>query len=768
MKKHGTKIICAGVAAVVATGVALAAGCSPYNKGVSLKYTPSEVTATSNGGFAVEKDGYIYFINSPENNTANNDYGTPVRGSIMRISVDNLDNGNYNAAETLVPKIAYTTKYESTGIFVYGDYIYYGTPSTKRNSNGNIQTDSLEMRRTKLDGTDLKKEVFVTFPSADYDYRFVEVDGVVYLMYVVEGETLYGESSGKRNLHSYNTETGTDTLLAYGITSYLFDAEDKTNPRVYYTMNVFQYDGGTNIADYDQVYTVTADKTEQNEYNFEDIEFWDEENDRYINCGDLVLDGIGGQFGDTKATPFNYAPDGSEKNDFDLDYTLKAYVNKTLFYTRSDISASTYLFSLKDSDLGEGWNAVKGNPEDDDRLMDNGTNAASFKYIFDGEELKAVLYSEGSDGITINYVKEDGRLSEVGKLNNDYYRLRTSSSPTILHVEEYSAEKPAYVYYSISGSNGYTFWRVDYTGESYEYEGPSVDGEEMTPYREVQILDLDARAAWYMPEFIGNYIIFSGETDNMSSYNYIMAFNLLLADMNGDGEVENKEIQELNDLYNGVIGEKGIISGYSDNNKFPTETYANLANASRYMFYTADINYVTELAKACNAKLEEGDDPVYSENTLQKLKDFLEANGDWESYAEYSRTVNGEKIFANRRDYYYSVISKMTDSDAENYANEFKTDYLRSWPEEEPEPSWYEGLSTGWRVVFIIGMCLVGILVLGTAAVVTVRIIKKVRGNKLPSYSKRRIKVDTTDDKNINVYEDESAANNEKTPDAEE
>lgn len=751
MKKHVTKIICATVAAVVATGVAAAAGCSTYNKGVSLKYTSSEVSATSNGGFAVEKDGYIYFINSPENNTANNDYGTPVRGSIMRISVDNLNNGNYNSAETLVPQIAYTTNYQ-TGLFVYGDYIYYGTPSTKRNSDGAIQNDKLEMKSTKLDGSESMKDAYVTFPSAAYDYRFVEVDGVVYLMYVATSETLYDESTGVTNLHSYNTKDGTDTLLAYNITNYMFDAEDKTNPRVYYTMQVMDYLQGQPYG-YNQVYTVTADETERNEYDFDSIINWDDENDRYINCGDLVFDGIGKDGLEATGTPFNHDPEGVEVNDDEYTYTLKTYVNNTLFYTRSEaLAPENNLFSLKDSALTDNWNPVKGN-DDAVVIMDDGTNANLYRYIFNGDKLEAVLYAEGVDGITVNYANEDGKLSENGKFNNDYYRLRTGGSATILHVDG------SYVYYSFSGGNGYRIYRIDYTGAWGDYEGYPVD-DEKTPYDEVRILDIDARSAWYLPEFIGDYILFSSETDNMSAYNYVMAFNLKLADMNGDGVVENKEIEELNELYNGVIGTDGKIGKYaSDTDKYPTDIYANLANAARYMFYTADIDYVTELAKACNAELEEGDDPVYSENTLNMLKDFLNAEGDWAEYKEYSRKVNGENIYANRRDYYYGVISKMTDEQAESYAEDFKTDYLKSWPEEEPQPTWYEGLSTVERVFFIIGMCLAGVLVIVCATVVIVRIVRKKRGKKLPSYTKRRIKVDTTDDKNINVYEDESAEN---------
>ena len=755
MKKHVTKIICAGIAAVVATSIVAASGCSPYNKGVSLKYTPSEAEVTSNGGFAVEKDGYIYFINGIESNAVNNDYGTPVKGSIMRISVDELDKGNYNSAETLVPQVAYSTAsgYQ-TGIFVYGDYVYYGTPSTKRNSDGVIQRDKLEMKRTRLDGSESMKDAYVTFPSASYDYRFVDVDGVVYLMYVATSEKLYDESTGVKNLHSYNTKTGKNTLLAYNISDYKFDEEDKTNPRVYYTMDVYDYNGdNSNTAySYNQVYTVRADKTERNVYDFDSIIGWEKDNDRYINCGDLVFDGIGGN--NPTFTPFNYTPDGSAKNVFSLKYTLRTYVNGTLFYTRvanamGSSDPSSYLFMQNDSELDEKWNPVAGNHEDEEAVLNGYKSSASYKYVFKDDNLKYVLVAEGSNGIVVKEFTEDGSLSDGINILNG----KNMGTATMLFVDG------SYLYYSLSGSgNGYSFYRVDYTGKWGDYEGMSAT-DDITDYTPVQILDLDASTvgSWYMPELIGEYILFASETDNMSSYNNVMAFDLKLADFDEDGKTTNSELDKLNELYNGVIGEDGIISGYTDTDDYPTDLYANLANASRYMFYTGNIDYVTKLAKACNAELEDGDDPVYSENTLNKLKDFLAAEGDWAEYKDYSRTINGKNVYANRRDYYYSTIGKMTSSDAKSYADDFKSDYLKSWPEEETQPTWFEGLSKVVRVFFIIGMCLAGILVIGGIAVAVLLILRKVRGNKLPRYTKRRIKVDTTDDKNINVYEDESA-----------
>ena len=94
----------------------------------------------------------------------------------------------------------------------------------------------------------------------------------------------------------------------------------------------------------------------------------------------------------------------------------------------------------------------------------------------------------------------------------------------------------------------------------------------------------------------------------------------------------------------------------------------------------------------------------------------------------------------------------MNDADAEAYLNGVRSSYLKKYPEQEK--SWFEGLSTGAKVGFIVGVCLGGLLVIGGAVAVTLIVLRK-RKKQLPVY-KKRIKVDTTDDKNIDVYSDEA------------
>ena len=743
MKKTFTKIICAALASVVALGTAVAAGCSSYYDGERLGGNYSEGTVTSNGGFAVSKGNYVYFINGVESNTANNDFGTPVKGSVMRISASDFAAHNYSGVQTVVPLVAYSgSEGHNGGLFIYGDYIYYSTPSTARNSEGAIQNSYLDMKRTKLDGTETMKNAYVTFPVTNYDYRYVEENGTVYLLYVATSEKLYEESTGVTNLHSYNTVTGENTLLAYNISGYLFDSENKSNPRVYYTMDVKNYSSGSDYG-YNQVYTVTASETEKNDYDFASIIGWDSDNDRYINCGKLVYDGRGRL--DDK-TPFNFS---DETNLLSYTYTLEQYASDTngehgtLFYTRHTTqNSSEYLFSVKDSLVSaNNWNAVIGNADSADRILNDGSKADSFKFIFDANgDVTKVLTAENST-ITVNNMT-DGKLATELSHDNGYFRIVTQSS-TILFVDG------NYLYYSTAGGNGYTFNRIDYTGGWRDYEALSVDGT-VTEYTPVKIYDLDSVNDWYMPEFINGQLLFASETDSMSTYNYIMA-----CDLNGaNGIMNNTELSKLTDKFNDIIGKDGIIKGYEDTDDYPSKTYANLANAARYLFYTSDYDYVKNLAAACNAELDDDDDLIYSDETLALLQAFLKpaADNDWADYTD-TRNVNGKTVYANVRDYYYGILGKMTDSHKEALRDDLRDLYLRPYPEAE-DLGWYGSLNTAAQVIFIIGMTLCGILVLGGIVVGVILIVRKSRKQDEPQYTKKRIKVDTTDDRSVNVYED--------------
>ena len=767
MRKKVKKALVCAAAALIAAGLTVTAACSGNYKSDALTGDISG-NVVSNGGFAVEKGNYIYFINGVESNTAVNSFGDVLKGSLVRISKENLAAGNYASVETVVPLIMYSGNYDG-GIYIYGDYVYYSTPSAAKDSSGATLNSRLEFKRSKLDGSETMSGYYFQSENTAVDYRFVEVDGKVYLMYALS-ESLYGEEDAVSNIHSVNLETGKDTLLAYNVDSYFFDEDNLSNPYVYYTMNVTYNMGTSNAveAEYNQIYRVCADAAEGDRtYDFSYIEDYDaESNPVYVNLGEFVFDGIGAL---CDLTQFNYGYDPAKDEDTSSDktntlsgytYEIVHYADGTLYYTRTPASNVTeVLLYTDDAEVGaSSWNPVSGNPAATDNyggrmLLLNGTSLSDYTFITDSEgKPSGVIYTDNDTLMSANF--------EGGSLKNEVRLSNVSDEVTILGISEETAYAglPAadgaasakaeytFLYYGVTGEgNSYSVHRIALGGTAEDYEEFPAD-DSTSNYNDTRILDLDVSSGWYMPEIISGYFFFPSETSDMMDYDYVMAFDLRPegAAASDDTTMSNAQIEEINDLYDSVMGEDdGVIAGID------SEDFKNLPNALRYAFYTRDAGYLDELIQMWE---DEGEDEeyLYSTESAQMYKDFINAEGEYAEFRQHSKQINGETVYATSRDYYYNLVGKMTEEDAEDYTTSLRSDYMQAEPT-EAEEGWFESLSTGAKVGFIIGVCVAGIIVIGAAVLIPLFIIRKKR-KALPRYNKARIKVDTTDDKNIDVY----------------
>ena len=113
MRKGSKKFLTIAVAAVMSLGAISLAACKPA-------FTPPTEVPTgdpvSNGGFVVKVGEYVYFINGAEANTADNTYGTPVRGSLMRIKEADVK-AKKNTAETVIPSLMVAGNHKA-GLYV--------------------------------------------------------------------------------------------------------------------------------------------------------------------------------------------------------------------------------------------------------------------------------------------------------------------------------------------------------------------------------------------------------------------------------------------------------------------------------------------------------------------------------------------------------------------------------------------------------------------------------------------------------------------------
>ena len=712
------------VMATVSLSSAIAlAGCNRAYTGDKLDDYVSGPSVVSNGGFAVEKGNFVYFINGMEDYTEPNVYGDVVKGSLMRIKKSDLDAGKYENVKTVVPMLFAAQNFDA-GIYIYGDYVYYATPTTDKNMDGEVESSWIDFKRAKLDGTEAMKEYYFRLSSNSSNYRFVEVDSVVYCLYEEDGY-----------LKSYDTKDNLSRVLAKA-NSYYYDTSDPTNPNVYYTMSVdiaADTDNST-TASYNQLYSVNAAARVESvgekdgwatykvkggeEYKF-DAKFLKEKSDEavagggkatfdandyttypYVNLGELVLDGIGSnaleetQFNGDKADALT--PDG-------YTYTVKNYANGGVYFTRTEVAKtssdaeSTKLYYLADADKNaESWNVVSGNANDkldvvaaDSTIVESAiltmtdSGAHEYYYLSEGALYKATV---GENAAETKPIKMASNLSDatLWTLNGNFL----------------------YYYASASGGNGNSLSRINVTGEQKDYN-TLLDQVE---YQPITLAGVQFNSSWYKPEIFGNKVLFANEQSFGSvTYNYIYAASL---------PETQAEIKAINEKYEAV---QDAIDEYSDN--------ADLQDVMTYYFRTGK----TEAYDAVKS--------LYEEKTEQKYFN--------EFKAKFLATTDKLEL----ESYFFDFVGEMKEADVEEI-DEAWVNSLRSEDEEEEE----SGLP-GWAIALIV----VGsVIVVAAAALIPTLIVLSKKKAKAKAAEEtvnayKRRKIDTTDDKTIDVYADEKA-----------
>ena len=175
-------------------------GCSPSYPELNVQEKPdNKYAVTSNGGFVVQKGDFIYFVNGyksiVDEDGKNNIWGEVEKGGIYYakltqgtdkevndyygkyITYDNSNNefnDEFSGFETqeltykdennqeqtknqikvspVVSKLVTNGGYIDGGIYIIDDYIYYATPTTKKDKKGDVQYELVDFFRTRIDG----------------------------------------------------------------------------------------------------------------------------------------------------------------------------------------------------------------------------------------------------------------------------------------------------------------------------------------------------------------------------------------------------------------------------------------------------------------------------------------------------------------------------------------------------------------------------------------------------------------------------------------
>ncbi len=232
MKKFLVRILCAVLMlCALFTGLVACDGGDGWKPG-SLNDGGNVI---SQNGFVAETEKYFYYINGVGITSANNAFGAPIKGSLMAVKKDTLGTDNV-VTEIVVPKIFSATD-SNAGLFIHDGYVYYGTPNTEKNSSGQVANNEMTFAKTKLDGSG-NTETFFTIGEHSAQYRIVEKDNVVYIVYY---------DSAEKALINYNTVTKESITIA------------KTSDEVSaYSLDAFAFADSDYLADGVVAFTVTC------------------------------------------------------------------------------------------------------------------------------------------------------------------------------------------------------------------------------------------------------------------------------------------------------------------------------------------------------------------------------------------------------------------------------------------------------------------------------------------------------------------------------
>ena len=299
MKKRFFKIL---ITVCLALSVCLTAvGCrAPFTLSLT---NPGDVI--ENAGFVAETENYIYFINGVEESSKENKYGTPVKGSLMV-----ADKTDLSKAEIAVPKLFVANDY-TAGLYIFDGSIYYATPTTQKNTSGEVAFEYVDFCKSTLDGKET--ETYFSVIGTVLEYRIVEVEEVVYIVYF---------DGNLEELAVFNTATKEKTVIKEKVTDFYFLPSDM-------------------VEDFIVAYSVTTEKDWTSEEETPSTYAYNEVYGYSIKEGSKkILDGNGNGLGS-------------------ISYAITGAYNGYVFYTatetyETDADLQTKYYGVKAGDL---WGA---------------------------------------------------------------------------------------------------------------------------------------------------------------------------------------------------------------------------------------------------------------------------------------------------------------------------------------------------------------------------------------------------------------------------
>lgn len=500
----------------------------------------------SNGGFVAETDKYVYYINGHTSYGDDNSFGAPVKGALMAAKKSSFATGTVET-QVVVPKLFVATDYEA-GVFIYGDYVYYGTPSTDKNNHGETASGEMTFTRTKLDGSETK--TFFTVDFLNYTYRFVERDGTVYLIYY---------NTPDSSLVCYNTKTESSVVIAKT------DFETKGK---YESLGKYAFLSGEGVDGLTLVYTATV----YSEDYFEGAAAQDGYERATENFNKVYAyragDGVNGE-NEFRGTCILYG--GDEELTFENTLLTKDFY----MFKQTDLQGKSKTKAVSTSDL---VGAIKQGQTQVDALMAGAEEIKNVDYATSANVIYKDANGDGTNDWTVytivsgeDVTTETGetvassdvfvvKTSLIGDLKTNFKRLaRVGTASSLYDIVNHNGELYAYYYNSMMN-----FSRIKLNDAD--------EGNFTEFYKEERISEDSVASAWYEPELVTiktgdrteTYALYLDNTSKGASYiKYVKVFDSkqpTIAD--GDETLYNQDTNVV------------IVPEYKDDEETEIKSYA--------------------------------------------------------------------------------------------------------------------------------------------------------------------------------------------------
>ena len=189
---------------------------------------------TTNGGLSVVHGEYLYFINGTKTNDGSSQSGN-TRSAICRVKYNAQTGETSGEMEVVIDELV---GYANGSINIFGDYLYYVTPCSDKNSNATILYNKTSFKRydlvNKKSYTLYSTELNSSSETIEYAY-YISGDSLNLLVFEKTNATLKSLKIDEEVTVNYEIEEVTDCLFSENYGKPTTSKEVDANSFVFYT-----------------------------------------------------------------------------------------------------------------------------------------------------------------------------------------------------------------------------------------------------------------------------------------------------------------------------------------------------------------------------------------------------------------------------------------------------------------------------------------------------------------------------------------------------